>query len=238
LYNWVVIVIKTYFKMKKLALLLTLTCSILFAQEPIEKKLGDFNTLKVFNGLIVELHKSSTSKIEITGSKSENVSIKNANGILKIRLKFPETIMVEDVRIKLFYSNDIATLDANEGAEIFSEEILNQQHLEVKVQEGARINLPIDVKYLRVKAVSGGIIKLRGATKNQTIEATTGGIYEAYNLQSKETFVTAASGARTEVKTSEILDAKVRFGGTIFYKGTPEVLKTKKIIGGTIKNKN
>ena len=224
--------------MKKLALLLTLTCSILFAQEPIEKKLGDFNTLKVFNGLTVELHKSSTSKIEITGSKSENVSIKNANGILKIRLKFPESIMVEDVRIKLFYSNDIATLDANEGAEIFSEEILNQQHLEVKVQEGARINLPIEVKYLTVKAVSGGIIKLRGATKNQIIEATTGGIYEAYNLQSKETFVTASSGARTEVKTSEILDAKVRFGGTIFYKGTPEVLKTKKIIGGTIKNKN
>ena len=224
--------------MKKLALLLTLTCSILFAQEPIIKNLGNFNTLKVFNGLTVELQKSSSSKIEIMGSKSENVSVKNSNGILKIRLKFPESIMVEDVKIILFYNNDIAILDANEGAEIFSEEVLNQQHIEVKVQEGARINLPIEVKYLTIKAVSGGIIKLKGATKNQIIEATTGGIYKGYNLQSKETFVTAASGARVEVKTSEVLDAKVRFGGTIFYKGAPEVLKTKKIIGGTIKNKN
>jgi len=224
--------------MKKLALLLTLTCSIIFAQEPVTKNLGDFNTLKVFNGLTVELQKSNSSKIEITGSKSENVTIKNSNGILKIRLKFPESIMVEDVKIKLFYTDNIDVLDANEGAEIFSDKVLKQQHLEVKVQEGARIILPVEVKYLTAKSVSGGIIELTGATKNQTIEATTGGIYEAYDLQSKETFVTAASGARVEVHTSEVLDAKIRFGGTIFYKGTPEVLKTKKIIGVTIKSKN
>jgi len=224
--------------MKKLAILLTLTCSIIFAQESITKNLGDFNTIKVYNGLTVDLQKSSTSKIEISGEKSEDVSIKNANGILKIRLKFPEGFTAEDVKITVFYNHDIDILDANEGAKITSEEVIKQQHLEVKVQEGAIIELPIETKYLVVKAVSGGIITLTGNTKNQTIEATTGGIYNAFTLQSKQTTVTAASGATVEVKTSEVLDAKVRFGGTILYKGTPEVLKTKKIIGGTIKDKN
>jgi len=33
-----------------------------------------------------------------------------------------------------------------------------------------------------------------------------------------------------------LLDAKVRFGGTVFYKGKPKDIKTKKIIGGTIKS--
>jgi hypothetical protein len=224
--------------MKKLALLLTLTCSILFAQEPITKNLGDFNTIKVYNGLTVKLQKSSTSKIEISGEKSEDVSIKNANGILKIRLKFPEGFTAEDVKITVFYNSNIDVLDANEGGNIISDETINQQHLEVKVQEGARIELPVETKYLVVKAVSGGIITLTGVTQNQTIEATTGAIYNAFDLQSKQTEVTAASGATVEVKTSEVLDAKVRFGGTIYYKGTPEVLKTKKIIGGTIKDKN
>ena len=224
--------------MKKLALLLTLTCSILFAQETITKNLGDFNTLKVYNGLTVEIQKSSTSKIEISGKKSDDVTVKNSNGVLKIRLKFPEGFTSEDVKIKLYYNSTINVLDANEGAQISSEEVLKQQHLEVKVQEGAFINVPIDTKYLVVKSVSGGAISLTGTTQNQTIEATTGGIYEGFDLQSRQATVIAASGARVEVKTSEILDAKVRFGGTIFYKGTPEVLKTKKIIGGTIKNKN
>ena len=71
-----------------------------------------------------------------------------------------------------------------------------------------------------------------------TLKHTTGGIYKAFELQSKQTIVTSASGANVEVKTSEILDAKVRFGGNIYYKGTPEVLKTKKVIGGVIKDKN
>jgi len=224
--------------MKKLVLLLTLSCSILFAQEPITKKLGDFNTIKIYNGLTVELQKSNMPKVVISGSQAEDVTIKNSNGILKIRLKFPESFTAEDVKIILYYANNIDVLDANEGAKIISENTIKQQHLEVKVQEGAIIKLPVETKYLVVKAVSGGVITLTGATKNQTIEATTGAIYNAYNLHSKQTIVTAASGARVEVKTSEVLDAKVRFGGTIFYKGTPEVLKTKKIIGGTIKNKN
>ena len=224
--------------MKKLALLLTLSCSILFAQEPITKKLGDFNTLKVYNGLTVEVQKSKTSKIEISGPKSEDVTVKNSNGILKIRLKFPESFVAEDAKIILYYNSNIDVFDANEGGKIFSEEIVNQQHIEVKVQEGAIIEMPIETKHLVVKAVSGGFIELSGFTQNQTIEATTGATYKAFDVQSKQAIVTAASGARAEVKTSEVLDAKVRFGGTIFYKGTPEVLKTKKIIGGTIKDKN
>ncbi|NLP59085.1 head GIN domain-containing protein [Lutibacter sp. B1] len=224
--------------MKKLTLLLILSCTITFAQEPITTKLGDFNTLKVFNGLTVELQKSSEAKIVITGSQADDVSIKNSNGVLKVRLKFPESFSAENVKIVLYYTNNIDVLDANEGGKIISDETFYQQHLEVKVQEGAKIELSIDVKHLTIKAVSGGIIELEGVTENQSIEATTGAIYEAFDLQSKQTYVVAASGARVEVKTSEVLDAKVRFGGSIYYKGAPEVLKTKKVLGGTIKDKN
>lgn len=224
--------------MKKIIYLLALATTITYAQNPIEKKLGDFSTLKVFNGLTVVLHQSSAASIKITGKKADEVSVKNSNGILKLRLKFPESFNADDVAITVNYVNEIPVLDANEGSTIKSDETLNQQHLEVKVQEGAKIKVPVEVKYLVVKAVSGGIIKLSGATQNQTIEATTGAIYKAFDLQSKQTTVLAASGARVDVKTSEVLDAKVRFGGTINYKGTPEVLKTKKIIGGTIRNKN
>ena len=224
--------------MKKLTLLLILSCSILFAQEPITTKLGDFKTLKVFNGLTVELQKSSSSKIEISGSQASDVSVKNSNGTLKITLKFPKNFSAENINIVLYYDNDIAVLDANEGATIFSDEGIKQQHLEVKTQEGAKIKLDIDTKYLTVKSVSGGIIKLTGIADNQNIEATTGGIYDAYGVKSKQATVTAASGANVEVTVSEMLDAKVRFGGNIFYKGIPEVLKTNKIIGGSIKDKN
>jgi hypothetical protein len=224
--------------MKKLALLLILFSSTLFAQEPITTMLGDFNTVKAFNGLSVELQKSSSSKIEISGAQARDVSVKNSNGILKIRLKFPEGFIADNAKIVLYYVNDIAVLDANEGASIVSDETMKQQHLEVKTQEGAKIKLNIDTKYLIVKSVSGGIVSLVGSTESQTIEATTGGIYSGFDLQSKQAIAMSSSGANVEVKASELLDANVRFGGSIYYRGTPEVLKTKITIGGTIKAKN
>lgn len=229
---------KNDYQMKKLTLFFILFSATLFAQAPITKNLGDFNTVKVFNGLTVELQKSNSSKIEISGSQAEDVSINNSNGTLKIRLKFPKGFIADNVKIVLYYDSEISVLDANEGASIISEETIKQQHLEVRVQEGARIQLDIDTKYLVVKSVSGGFIGLIGETENQTIEATTGGFYNGFDLDSKQAIVMSSSGANVEVKASELLDANVRFGGSIYYKGTPEILKTKITIGGTIKDKN
>lgn len=229
---------KNDFKMKKLILFFMLFSVTLFAQDAITTKLGDFNTVKVFNGLTVELKKSNSAKIEISGPQANDVSVKNSNGILKIRLKFPKGFIADKVKIVLYYDSDISVLDVNEGASIISEETVNQQHLELRAQEGARVQLNIDIKYLVVKSVSGGLISLIGESENQTIEATTGGFYNGFDLNSKQAIVMSSSGANVEVKASEMLDANVRFGGSIYYKGTPEILKTKITIGGTIKDKN
>ena len=146
--------------MKKLIVLLVLITTVGFAQEKITTNLGDFHTLKVYNGLTVELQKGATSKVEITGSQSKDVSIKNVDGVLKIRLHFPDSFTAEDVKIVLYYDKNLDVLDANEGGTIFSDATIKQQHIEVKVQEGAKIYLAVDTKHLTVKAVSGGIIEL------------------------------------------------------------------------------
>lgn len=223
--------------MKKVTLLLLLISSMLFAQETITTKLGAFNTIKVFSGLTVELQKSDISKAVITGKKADQVSIKNKNGVLKLSLSFPEGFKYDDVKIVLYYTDDITVLDANEGAFIVSKATLKQQSITLKVQEGANITVPLTVKYLTIKAVSGGVINVVGTTKNQTIEANTGGIYKAFDLKSTQTIATSSAGSVVYVQVSEVLDANVNFGGSIYYKGTPEELKTKKVAGGTIKQK-
>jgi len=221
-------------KMKKSALVFILFCSIAFSQETVTKNFGDFNELKVYNGLTVEIQKSNTSKIEISGSQSSDVIVKNVDGVLKIRLRIPDSFVAKDIKVKLFYEN-LNVLDANEGSIIVSKELIKQKHLEVRVQEGAKINLKVNTKHLNVKAVTGGIIELSGKVGNQIIKATTGGIYKSFHLISEQTIVVAASGAKVETNTTELLDAKVRFGGTILYKGELKILNTKKFIGGSIK---
>jgi len=220
----------------KLAILFLGFTAFSFAQDRTEN-LGDFNELKVFNGLTVDIIKSDQAKIEITGEKTGDVNVKNVNGKLKLSLKFPENFNPDKVRITIFYNLDLTILDVNEGSAIFSNETIDQVSLTVKAQEGAYIHVPIDVKYLTVKAVSGGSIKLKGNAVNQEVFVSTGGVYDAYELITEYADVTAASGANIEVNVSNLLDASVRFGGTILYKGNPEKVNAKKVMGGKIKNK-
>ena len=229
--------------MKKIVFLYVLMFSIsLVSQSKITKNLGDYSTLKVYNGIEVELIKSDDQKLEITGEKSEMVKIKNVNNTLKLSLPFslkPENNSADGkILIKVFYNKNIAIIDANEGATITGKDF-NQDKLEVNTQERAFINLTTKVKYLIVRASSGGIIKLTGTTENQEVDVDLYGNYHGFAMQTTgNSSVKAGTGAKAEILAGQTLNAKVSFGGSIFYKGNPEVVKDKKVIGGIIKKRD
>ena len=218
--------------------LLLITSISSFSQKIITKKIEDFYKIKVYNGIRLELLQSNESKLEISGDKSDKIKIKNTEGILRVSLRFPELLAGDKVNVKLFYNKDIQTIDGNEGSKIIGKGI-NQTHLEVKAQEGASIKLDIKTKHLKVKSVTGGVIDLTGTSKNQDIELDLYGVYHGYNLfTSNSSTVKAGTGSKAEVYAGETLFAKVSFGGSILYKGKPEVIKNKKMAGGIIKQMN
>ncbi|PCI02032.1 MAG: DUF2807 domain-containing protein [Flavobacteriaceae bacterium] len=221
--------------MKKITFLFLLASTVMFAQEPTLKKLGDFNTIKLFNGLTLNLIKSNEASIQLFGEKANDVVYKNINGMLKISMKFPETFSAKDVSVTVYFTDDLHTIDANEGSIVQSSDVLKGQNLELRVQEGAHINLEIKAKYLSLKAISGGILTLDGETINQSVEVNTGGIYEGYNLSSVHTDIMCSTGGQAGVHVTEDLDANVRFGGAVTYKGNPNAIQKNKFLGGKIK---
>jgi len=221
--------------MKKIALALFLCTSIAFSQELIKQDLGSFKELKVFSGLKVEMIASDASKIEISGNEAENVLVKISNETLKLSFNFTRSISQKDVSIRLYYKNPLILIDANEGAIIRSEDVFVQNYLEIKAQEGAIINLSVGVKQLDVKSVTGAEIRLKGTAEKTKVDANTGASYYGYEVKNTDAEVKSVTGASVELNADGILDAYVSLGGMIYYKGTPEVLKTKKVMGGTIK---
>lgn len=224
--------------MNKVTILFLLVSTMVFSQKPLITELGSFKELKVFSGLKIVLEKSETSRIEITGNKRNDVVVKNINGKLKISMKLKETFSTNEVGIRLYFTDIISVIDANEGAIVNIKDVFEQQSVELRVQEGAVINAPLKVKYVIAKAISGGRIKVEGSVTNQNLELSTGGTYIGFDLETDQTYVSAASGSVAQVFVNEILNAKVSLGGTIFYKGNPTDITTKKIIGGTIKSKD
>jgi hypothetical protein len=166
--------------MKKLIFIAMICVSaISFSQQTTE--IGDFSELKVYDLITVKLVPSDENKVVVEGENTEFVKTINDNGVLKIRMELEERFDGNATTVTLYFKN-ISIIDANEGAEINSDTEINETSLELKTQEGGKINVMIATENLDIKSVSGGVINAKGKTKKQDISINSGGVYEAKDL--------------------------------------------------------
>ena len=220
--------------MKKIIFVAFLMLSQLnFAQEKITKNLGDFDQVKVFDRISLQLVPSNENKIEITGDRREDVEIVNKNGELKVRMKLKK-LLKEDITAILYYKNEIETIEASEGSYVSSEKTFKAIDFHVNAKEGAEIKISLEAQKLDVKATSGGIVKLKGNANSQDIVINSGGIVDAKDLETSQTTVAVNAGGEADVRASELVDAKTRAGGDITIYGSPKKINKKTFAGGNI----
>ena len=219
--------------MKHLQIVLFIVCTQLFSQTATTKTLGEFSELKVYDLINTELIKSSENKIVVSGTNSENISIAQKNGILKIRMKLKHKFNGAETQVKIYYTG-IDVIDANEGSFIFSKDIIKQYEILLKAQEGSKILVNTDTKRLIVKSITGSTITTKGTSENQDITIRTGGVYRGANNTVENTDLNIKAGGEAAVRTLNVLDINIFAGGDVFIYGTPKQLKQKKIFGGRI----
>lgn len=220
--------------MKKMIVILMILMSVVsLAQEETQKKIGEFNELKVYDLINVELIKSEDNKVVITGDNSEDVVLVNKNGKLKIKMNIDESYDGARTIVKLYYST-IDVIDVNEGASVKADEVIKQFEIELSAQEGGVINVPVDVTYIKAKAVTGGIIETSGQSKNQKVSLLTGGVYKGENLVTENTEVSINAAGEAYVFATKLADVKVRAGGNIYIYGNPETVSESNVLGGRV----
>ncbi len=220
----------------KLFLLLMLA-QMGFSQVSNTKTLGDFDAVKVFDKISLQLIPSEENKIELSGKNSSEVEIINNNGELKVRMPIGKFLSGEEVTALLYYKN-IQSLDACEGSYVSNEKAIKQLSFSVNSKEGGEVKLKLEVQKLSVRATSGGKIKLEGTAKNQDIIITSGAVLNAKDLQTEQTNVSINAGGRADVRASELVDAKARAGGRIIIFGKPKQINQKTVLGGSINESN
>ena len=222
--------------MKKIFLVVfVLLTQLSFSQKTI--KLDEFDEIKVFDQLNVTLVQSDEDKIVITGTNPDNIETVNKNGLLKIRIYLTEILKDnKDLKITLHYKK-LQSIDANELSIVSSNDVFKQTSIELSSQEGAVIDVEVDVDNSTTKLNSGGIINLSGKAVTQKVTITSGGILNAKNLETSQTTVSISAGGSADVNASTLVDAKVNAGGTIFIYGKPKQIKQQAFAGGTITEK-
>ncbi len=214
-----------------IAILIT---SISFAQNPITKNVGDFTEVKVYDRIVVNLVKSTENKVVITGEDVSQVKVVNKDGTLKIKMDF-DLIFDGNKTFVYVHYNNLEVIDGNEGAVITSNELIEQDKIEIKMQEGARVKVGLQVREALLRAVTGGIIEASGQATVQKVKVNTGGIYEGRNLETETAEVFVQAGGEVEAYASKMADLTIRAGGDIVIYGNPAEVKKHRTFGGRIK---
>ncbi|MHA7863741.1 head GIN domain-containing protein [Flagellimonas marinaquae] len=220
--------------MKKIYTLgLLLLPLVMFSQRIIDTEVGEFNKIKVFDLIEVNLIQSDENKIMIKGWNVDDIKWTNKNGTLKLRMQLDKKFQGEDTMIEVYYTN-LDVIDGNEGAQITCNEMVQKSRIELRVQEGATIRIGMDVDYADIRAVTGGIVQASGLAKNQTVVINTGGIFEGRELRTSTTDVKISAGGEADVFASELVDINVRAGGDVYVYGNPQTVNKKTFVGGRV----
>jgi hypothetical protein len=203
------------------------------AQRIVDREVGDFHEIKVFDLIEVNLIQSDENRILIKGDNVHDIKFVNKSGVLKLRMELEKKFQGEDTFIEVYYT-DLGIIDANEGARVVCNEMIEQEHIELRAQEGAQIEIGMQVKDADIRAVTGGIIRASGLATNQVIRINTGGIFEGRDLKTDYSDIRISAGGEAALHASELVDINIRAGGDVYVYGNPPRINKDQIFGGRI----
>lgn len=218
--------------MKKIALLFIACCGTIgYAQDL--KEVGAFTSVDVFDKIELTLIPAEETKMEVSGSNTDDVIFVNKNGNLKIKMNFSNSFQGSNTQVKLYYKN-LEEIIAEEGASIDSKEVVKATNLKIQSKTGASVNLKIEAEKLVVRSYTGGTMTLTGKVNTQDILANAGATVYNEKLVSEQTEVTVNAGGVAKVNATNLVDAKTRAGGEIVIFGNPKKINKKVVMGGSI----
>lgn len=220
--------------MKKFfTLSLFLISTSIFSQRMIDTEVGDFNKIKVFDLIEVNLIQSDDNRIMIKGRNVDDIIWMNRDGVLKLRMQLDKKFLGEYTLIEVYYT-DLDVIDGNEGAQITCNELVKQNKIELRAQEGAKIRIGMDVEYAEIRAVTGGIVQATGLAQNQSIVLNTGGIFDGRDLRTATTDIRVSAGGEADVFASEEVDINIKAGGDVHVYGKPKKVYKSTFVGGRV----
>lgn len=223
--------------MRHVLLLITLSigCQLLCSQNKITVALENFQEIKAFDGISVNLIKSDVNKAVIAGENIDKVAVVNNDGILKLRMQIDKIFSGYRTFIDVYYTNPLVVIDVNEDARITSSAVLKQKVLDLRAQEGGELVMQAEVEQLLIKAVTGGVITATGSSQNQDVAINTGGIYKGKEFRTSFSTVNVNAGSLAEIFATDYVKATVKAGGEVLVFGNPAKMDEKTVFGGKIK---
>jgi len=222
---------KKYF----VSVLCLLLGTVAFAQQEI--KVGDtltFDRVEFAGNMTVRLMRSDTARIGIRldGVETSRLDWGVKDGNLYVKVKPAPVARGGSAEVTVYYK-EIKALKIS-GANVSADSLLEARILTMEMSAGAVFGGRISTLDYYLKIGGNSVANVSGETKYYTLVAATKAKADTRGLSSVDTRVEAATGAETYVCASERLQILSDTGAAVFYKGSPEILRTSTRTMGTI----
>ncbi|MCL1916814.1 MAG: DUF2807 domain-containing protein [Peptococcaceae bacterium] len=129
-------------------------------------------------------------------------------------------------------------LTVHGGAYFKDADKIQGEKFDIDVSGFCEMDLDLDVNSFGIKLSNDGTVKLRGSAKSAKIDLSGIGKIEAKNLDTVDADVNIGGMGDCEISCSGTLKANASDGGTLRYKGDPELTENNSGILGTIEKVN
>lgn len=194
----------------------------------------DFVRIEASRGLDVYITKSRKVSLEVEADENlhELIQTEVRDGTLFITSS--RNIYSASAKKVHLSTDHINGIYVNSGAEVYSENTISADKLELSVSSGSEARLDVDVQDLSCDSSSGAEANLRGKAHNFKASSSSGSNIDAYELEATNCTANASSGSDIDINVSNVFEGTASSGADISYKGNPDKVSKNNNSGGSI----
>src|SRR5215831_8106550 len=216
--------------MKKYTLLLTaiIVCTSAMAQKTIndpnavKRNIPSFHAVEVASGIDLYLTQGNEAvAVSATSEDARNKIItKVENGVLKIYYEHGFNLDWGNKKMKAYVSfKTLDALSASGGSDVYAEDGINVNNLDVKLSGGSDFRGKISSSDLKMEASGGSDVYVSGKTNTLSVDASGGSDFHGYDLVTDVCNIDANGGSDVYITSNKEMNVDASGGSDVRYKG-------------------
>lgn len=221
--------------MKKIQVMLMamLVSTVLFAQKTINdanaepRNLSGFHAIKISNAFTVYISQGNEDAVAISASKAEyrdKIITKVENGVLIIRFDDDKNFWKgwngDKQKLKAYVSiKKIDRLDVSGACDVFFEEGLSAEDLNVRLSGASDLNGKIDAKKLSFDISGASDATISGNAAELSIEASGASDFKGFDMTTNYCTAAASGASSVNITVNKELNAKASGASSVRFKG-------------------
>lgn len=202
-----------------------------FAWAQKKTEISQFSNLAVSGNISLTFVKASSSGIEITKGKADNLKIASDGEDTALSLVRGN----EAVEATVYYSGEISNIVVAGGAAIYSKDTFTGAEFGLAVAAGSKASINANVETLQVAAASGSNVTVTGTAHKIEAAVASGAFFDAKKNEAGDVQIVIASGAKASINAKGTVEVNVASGGELTIYGKPEKVSEVRAADGIIK---